>query len=443
VQSRAVSAARSAAFDILERVEEGAFASILLARGIEELQLSDRRLTQELVLGVLRWELFLDALISHYARRDVASLDRPVLLALRLGLYQLRFLTRVPQSAAVNESVKLVRRARLRSAEPLVNAVLRRATREADYDPTSAVSDPLERLSLQTSHPAWLLERWVRSFGFELASQFAEANNLPPSPAFRIVNNVASLSSVQDELRAAGCTVRPSAIAGSAWVLEGSTSALMALASAGKVYIQDEASQLVSEIVNARESQVVLDLCAAPGSKATHIADLSSKTTVIASDFSEPRLRTVMQTANLHKLGRIHCLVLDALEPLPFPENSFDVVLVDAPCSGTGTLRRNPEIRWRITAADIEELSSRQRQILDCSADVIKPGGRLIYSTCSVEPEENEQVIQPFMAVRKDFEAAEITLNPKLNVESHVIRTWPHRDVTDGFFVAQMRRRTS
>ena len=186
-----VSPARLAAFKILQRVEAGgAFASVLLAAQADKLQQSDRALCHELVMGVLRRQLWLDRLIAHYAERDPQRLDLPVRLALRLGLYQLRFLSRVPASAAVNESVNLVRLARLRSAEPFVNAVLRRATREPDYDPAAEISDPVERLAVETSHPSWLIERWVNRWGLDETAAFARANNEVPPVAFRIVNRL-------------------------------------------------------------------------------------------------------------------------------------------------------------------------------------------------------------------------------------------------------------
>ena len=183
-----VSPARRAAFEILRDVEAGAFSSVLLAADEPKLKPADRALAHELVLGVLRWQLWLDKLIEHYAKRATDSLDLPVRLALRLGLYQLRFLTRVPASAAVNESVNLVHSARLSSAAAFVNAVLRRAIRESDYDPASQISDPLEKLAVETSHPRWLIERWARSFGFGETEALARANNRVPPTAFRVVN---------------------------------------------------------------------------------------------------------------------------------------------------------------------------------------------------------------------------------------------------------------
>jgi len=441
VKSNSVSPARLAAFEILRRVEEGAYASVLLASRESELRPVDRALCHELVMGVLRRQLWLDRLIEYYAKRKVAELDTAVRVVLRLGLYQLRFLSRVPASAAVNESVNLVHFARLRSAGSLVNAVLRRATREPDADPASNIHDPLERLAIVTSHPAWLIERWTNAFGPEEAEAFARANNEPAPVAFRIVTTRAQ-GDVCERLRQAGADLVQSKVARSAWRIVGAGSVLAELAAAGQVYLQDEASQLVAEVLDARPGQRVLDLCAAPGSKTTQIANLTQNSgTIVAADVHEHRLRTVVSSAKLQGLQSIHCVALDGLGRLPFPESSFDRVLVDAPCSGTGTLRRNPEIRWRISPADIEDLSGRQRQLLANAARVVKPDGLLVYSTCSVEIEENEAVVQAFLENNQNFGRSELALDYSLITSSSAARTWPHREGTDGFFICAFERK--
>lgn len=441
MKSNSVSPARLAAFEILSRVEAGAYASVLLASREAELKPVDRALCHELVMGVLRRQLWLDRLIEHYAKRQVAELDTAVRIVLRLGLYQLRFLSRVPASAAVNESVNLVYFARLRSAGGLVNAVLRRATREPEADPVSNIHDPIERLSVATSHPAWLIERWTKAFGSEAAEAFALANNEPAPVAFRIVTKRAQ-GDVCERLRQAGAELVPSKVVRGAWRIVGAGSLLAELAAAGEVYIQDEASQVVAEVLDVRPGHLVLDLCAAPGSKTTQIGDaIQDSGTIVAADVHEHRLRTVVSSAKLHGLDSIHCVALDGLRPLPFSASNFDRVLVDAPCSGTGTLRRNPEIRWRISPADIEDLSGRQNELLSHAARVVKPGGRLVYSTCSVELEENEAVVQTFLENKANFRLAELSLDSSLMTSSSAARTWPHRQGTDGFFICALERK--
>jgi 16S rRNA (cytosine967-C5)-methyltransferase len=419
-----VSAARRAAFEILREVEAGAFSSILLAADEPKLKPSDRALCHELVLGVLRWQLWLDQLIEHYAKRAVETLDFPVLLALRLGLYQLRFLTRVPDAAAVNESVNLVRSARVSSAAAFVNAVLRRAIRESEYDPAGAIVEPTEKLAIETSHPVWLIQRWANEFGLEETEAFARANNRVPPTAFRVVDR--DFTDFENQL-----AVEPSKVAENAWRVEGNTSLLRELAANGKIYLQDEASQLVAQTVAAQPGERVLDLCAAPGGKTTLIAQRAGDgALIVAADRSPKRLNTVVSTSALHKLTQIKFVVLDAAQPLPFAPGAFDRILIDAPCSGTGTLRRNPEIRYRISEHDIHTLATQQKLFLKNAASALKPGGQLVYSTCSVERDENEDVIGAFLESHAHFQAI------------NTIRTWPQREGTDGFFIASLRLAT-
>lgn len=440
VKTSSVSPARLAAFEILLRVEEGAYSSILLAAREEKLSQPDRALCHELVMGVLRRQSWLDRLIEHYSNRRTDKLDAAVRLILRLGIYQLRFLSRVPASAAVNEAVNLVNVARKRSAGGLVNAVLRRATREPDVDPAATIQDPIERLAVATSHPQWLIERWIDQFGSDHAEALARANNEPAPTAFRIVNNRAREAEVIEQLRNTGADVLPSKIARQAWRITGAGSLLSKLVAQGEIYLQDEASQLVSKVLDAKSGQRVLDLCAAPGSKTTQIADVAHESAVVvAADLHEHRLKTVAASAKLHGLKNIHCLALDGLHSLPFINDSFDRVLVDAPCSGTGTLRRNPEIRWRISPDDIHDLSERQTQLLQNAAQAVKPGGRLVYSTCSVETDENEHVRQTFLENNKSFRPVELRLDGSLLI-SGAARTWPHRDGTDGFYICAFER---
>ncbi|HZE72777.1 MAG TPA: 16S rRNA (cytosine(967)-C(5))-methyltransferase RsmB [Pyrinomonadaceae bacterium] len=437
--SNGISPGRLAAYQILKRVEEeGAYASILLATW-DELPERDRALCYELTMGVLRRQLTLDWLIAHYANRDAGRLDAAVRRVLRLGLYQLRFLSRVPPSAAVNDAVKLVRFARVRSADKFVNAVLRRAVRESDYDPLTGISDPLERIAVGTSHPRWLIERWSLSLGLSETEAFARANNEPPPISFRLTAPVSDKNEVLDQLGAAGATLVASRLVRNAWRISGATSILRRFAQQGRIYVQDEASQLVGQLLDPMPGQLVLDLCAAPGSKTTHIAALAQgKAVVVAGDLHEHRLQMINHAAHIQNL-RVHCVALDGERP-PFKDATFDRVLVDAPCSGTGTLRRNPEIRWRISPADIEELSNRQKRLLHSAARAVKPGGRLVYSTCSVEIEENEAVTKEFLEGNSSFFRIQLPVDPELVTEAGAVRTWPHRRGTEGFFIAAFER---
>jgi 16S rRNA (cytosine967-C5)-methyltransferase len=461
-----VSPARRAAFEILQRVEaEGAYSSVQLAAADETLNPKDRGLCHELVLGVLRNRLWLDRTLEHFTARTVERLDLPVALALRIGLYQLRILTRIPASAAVNESVNLVRTSRIKSAASLVNAVLRRATREPAYDPTASVTDAIEKLAIETSHPRWLIERWRSQFGEEATAALARANNQPATLALRFTAKIPAKSEARRakilaDLRNAGNELVESKIAPGAWRVEyraGSSEkamtgedagkqqtampALRKMSAEGQVYFQDEASQLVAHLVNAQAGDRVLDICAAPGSKATLMAALAPAASIIAGDVYEHRTHTIQSLAQQQGAEQIHLVVHDATQNLPFPDSSFNRVLVDAPCSGTGTLRPNPEIRWRLQASDISELADKQRKILGHAARAVRPGGLLVYSTCSVETDENEAVIGDFLRQYGDFGRAPMETSSRLQTAAGDTRTWPHRDDVDGFFVSTLQRR--
>jgi len=403
----------------------------------------DRALCHELVLGVLRRQLWLDYALAHFANRRIETLDLEVKLALRLGLYQLRFLSRIPPSAAVDESVKLVRQARLKSAVSFVNAVLRRATREPDYDPATGAVDPLEKLAIETSHPRWLIERWVDSFGLDETTALARANNEPAPMSFRLTARTTRENKQQrviQELERSDARVEPSRITPNSWRVTGDSKLLRKLSRDGLIYFQDEASQLVVHLLTAQPDERVLDVCAAPGSKTTLLCSLAPQAMIVAGDLHEHRLRTLRDLAIVQGCESIHLLAYDGTRGLPFADASFDRVLVDAPCSGTGTLRHNPEIRWRIKPEDIARLSSIQKQILANAAFKVRVGGLLVYSTCSVERDENEIVIDDFLKNHSTFDQAPLKATAGLLLENGAIRTWPHRQDVDGFFIAAFRR---
>ncbi len=448
-----LSPARRAAFQILRRVEdEQAYASSLLSTVDERLQGADRALCHELVLGVLRRQLWLDRVLEHFAKRRLEKVDLAVKLSLRIGLYQLRFLSRIPPSAAVNESVNLVRAAGVRSASGFTNAILRRASREANYDPTRNVSDPIEKLAIETSHPAWLIERWTNVLGLEEAGVLARADNEHAPVSFRLTNKTIAKDGeaqrIIKELTELGAEVRRSKITRNSWRVIGQTPALLRdLASAGLIYLQDEASQLVAHILDTQPGDRVLDVCAAPGSKTAHISALAPNSMIIASDLYEHRVRLLRELATAQGNDSLHVAVADATGILPFALGSFDRVLVDAPCSGTGTLRRNPEIRWRLNARDLPELAAKQNQILTQAAEMVRPGGRLLYSTCSLENDENQAVAAAFMSENPEFDHLHLA-NPRISNgaadlanATGAIRTWPHLHDVDGFFMIAFQRR--
>jgi 16S rRNA (cytosine967-C5)-methyltransferase len=441
-----VSPARRRTYDILLRVEtESAYASVLVAAIFDsDLSREDRALVQEIVLGVLRWRGSLDYFIQRYAGRSVEQLDLPVVIALRIGLFQLRHLSRIPTSAAVNESVNMVKRARRSSAAGLVNAVLRKASMHLDEKAGAGIVDSVERASVELSHPRWLLERWQAMLGNEEAAQLALANNSPPAAAFRLNTLRATAGEVIFDLKSKGVITRESSLVPGAFVVEGGPSQIVNQAArSGLIYIQDQASQLVSALLGPRGGHRVLDLCAAPGSKSSHIAALAgAEAWVVACDRHPHRLATLRATCGRLGIDSIDPLVLDATRTLPFAESApkFDRVLVDAPCSGTGTLRGNPEIKWRLSAGDLIRLVELQLTLLKRGAQTVTPGGRLVYSTCSIEREENEEVVRCFLESDSSFRLSTPNARLDLITADGFVRTFPHRHGCDGFFAAVLER---
>jgi 16S rRNA (cytosine967-C5)-methyltransferase len=439
----AVSPARRAAFDILRRVEaEGSYASALLA-SLANLSREDRALAQEVTLGVLRQQKTLDYFIERYTQRKIKKLDLPVVIALRIGLYQIRFLSRVPQSAAVNESVNLVKMARKMSATGMVNAALRNAARNLNEPAGEAIKDKFERLAVELSHPCWMLERWAGNFGEVEMQMLARANNQTPDTAFRVNTLRANSEESLAKLEAEGVKTRASKIASGAFVVDsGHPSALTPFVEEGLIYIQDEASQLVSLLLDVKPDQRILDMCAAPGSKTSHLAALTqNQAKIVACDIHAHRLETLV--INCHRLGvtSVEAVALDATHELPFAEGAnFDRVLIDAPCTGTGTLRRNPEIKWRLGLDDIGRLADIQSVLLERGARWLAAGGKLIYSTCSVEREENEEVVQRFLDANAQFRLLKTDAPIACLTAEGFVRTFPHQHGTDGFFAAVIEK---
>jgi 16S rRNA (cytosine967-C5)-methyltransferase len=439
-----VTPARRVAFNLLQRVaSEQAYASVLITSETH-LSAEDHGLAQEILLGVLRHQQTLDYFIEKYTKRKVEKLDLAVLLALRMGLYQLRYLTRIPQSAAVNEAVNLVKLARKMSAAPLVNATLRNAAKHLDDKAGETITDRFARMSVEVSHPQWMLERWIKAFGEAEARQLAIANNRTPAVAFRVNTLRAQSADVIGEFEKRGLKVNESKITRGAFIVEsGSMLKLAETAQAGLVYIQDDASQLVALLLEAKAGQRILDLCAAPGSKTSHLAALTeNQAEIIATDLHWHRLLTLIATCKRLGVSSVEAIALDATKELPFVDTikPFDRVLLDAPCSGTGTLRRNPEIKWRLELEDIKRLAEIQAKLLERAASGLAVNARLVYSTCSLEREENEAVVYEFLESDKHFRLVKPQAPMDCITDEGFVRTFPHQHHTDGFFAAVLER---
>ncbi|MEP6705229.1 MAG: 16S rRNA (cytosine(967)-C(5))-methyltransferase RsmB [Acidobacteriota bacterium] len=424
-----ISPARRAAFDILNRIDlDRAFSSVLLPQYESTLSPNDRGLCHELVLGVLRRRIYLDAIIGKLAGSK--KLDTVVRNALRLGAYQITSLDKIPTYSAINESVNLVQIAKKTSAKGFVNAILRRISETV---PSLEFSDEIERVSTETSHPKWLVEKWISEFGFAEAKEICVANNNIPKTAFREVwkKNPVLARYPKGEL------------VEDAYVASSIDEDLRNMSESGEIYFQDEASQLVASVAAGNPRGHFLDVCAAPGGKTAQIAIKYSGldgSFMVAGDLHESRVRLLRDTCERQKVDLVNIVRYDAEIQLPFADDSFDKVLVDAPCSGTGTIRHNPEIRYFLRLDDFAELAKKQLAILRNASYLVRAGGRLIYSTCSIQMEENERICENFLKASDSFQLSRPDVPERILTGSGFARTFPHRDGTDGFFIAQFER---
>ncbi|HTV59340.1 MAG TPA: 16S rRNA (cytosine(967)-C(5))-methyltransferase RsmB [Verrucomicrobiae bacterium] len=453
-----ISPARKIAFDILRRVEsQGAYAGDLLHEALASgVRREDAALATEISLGVLRRRRLLDFLLERHLKKSPARLDLPVLLAVRMGLYQLLYLQRIPARAAVNESVELVKQARKSSAAPLVNAVLRRAAESSALPLENLIpsdSAPAERLGILHSYPTWLVERWLARFGPSRTVQLLDAGNRPP-PLSCVLHDPGRRDNLSSSLAASGIRLDHGALLRDAFALSGGSPSHSVAFRNGEFSIQDEASQIVPLLLGVRLGERVLDLCAAPGGKTAPLVKAAGENgLVVAADRHSHRLRAVHEQFRRLRLASANLVELDAARPLPFAA-PFAKILVDAPCTGTGTLARHPEIRWRLAPEDLVELRSLQLSILLAAIEQLAPGGRLVYSTCSLEREENEDVVEAALAQSPGLRraparsvAAELQphLAPGVSAASLIdslgqFRTLPGEHPCDGFFAAVLEK---
>jgi 16S rRNA (cytosine967-C5)-methyltransferase len=423
--------ARHAALEVLRRVSRGGTTLDILDR--LEARLADERdraLVHELVLGTLRRRGWLDHVIARLCARPFAELEPAIVEVLRLGAYQLLFL-RVAPHAAVSESVELARAETPRAAG-FVNAVLRRLQREGPPPEPDAGADPIGWLTTAGSLPRWLAERWLAQLGAERAMERARAA-LEPPPIFVRLNP--RVSDAAERLSAAGSTLKPTDIP-ECYRLEGGSPGR--LAEQGVVYVQDAGSQLVARLAEVRG--LWLDACAAPGGKSLSMADAAAEgTRIVAAEASRPRLAVLVRLAARWGASGLWPVAADALAP-PF-RRAFDGVLLDAPCSGLGTLARNPDIRWRLDSAGLARHAERQRAMLESLANLVRPGGQLVYATCSLEPEETREVVDAFLERDGRFVLAELPPWARRFAVDGRIELDPAKRAGDGFFAARLLRR--
>ncbi len=429
---------RQAAYRILADVRAGAYADRASDQRLAQLADRDRALGLELAFGAIRLRARLDAELARLVDRSLSALDPALLDWLRLGLYQLRQ-TRIPEHAAVHETVEGARIDLGRGAAGLVNAVLRRAVREGVPEDAFPARDqqPVAWLSTWGSHPEWLVRRWLRRWPLADVERLVENDNQPPSVTFRLLGTDEPERSLTD----AEARVELERVEGLPRMVRLVSGEPAAVLAKWRAVAQDPAASAVVDFVGAGVEGPVLDACAAPGGKAAALADLASEARpFVAADASPARIRKVVSTLDRTE-SSAQALVTDARQPAI---RSARTVLLDVPCSGTGVLRRRPDARWRLSEHRLESLLELQAEMLDACADVVEPGGLLVYSTCSLEPEENDGQVEAFLARRPEFDREPPGSPAGLVADSVTDRgdleILPFRSGTDGAFASRLRK---
>ena len=422
----------------------GAWADAALKAQLSRDGLSgpDAALCSRIVYGVMQNQILLDFYISAYCSQKPDHLQPPLLEILRIGAYQILFLDKIPDSAAVNTSVELAKLAKRGQASGLVNAVLRKLSQNKETLPPIPNRDQVQRLSIQYSHPKWLIKRMVNLLGEVETEQFLASDNRIAPITVQVNPLKITLEALTEELRQAGVEVRAHAWVPDCLELSG-TGDLTALPAfrEGKFLVQDPAARLVSLIADIKPGQTVLDVCAAPGGKSLSAAfAMEGQGSILSCDLHENKLKRIQESARRLGVDIIDTHAADGRVFHPEWEAAFDTVLVDAPCSGLGIIRKKPDTRYK-KADDLFTLPVIQAAILDNAAQYVRLGGTLVYSTCTILPEENEQVTQAFLAEHTDFILEPFELPQPVGKTDGSLTLWPQRHDTDGFYICRMTRR--
>ncbi len=436
--------ARAIAYKVLLQVERAdAYLNVALdaaLRAAGTIPRQDAALATEIAYGVARRTLALDAALAQHSKRPLKKLENGVLVLLRIGAYQLLYLQRVPAHAAVDATVEVARKQGLARATGFVNAVLRKVaeTREVPLPP-----DPLERIAVAESHPLWLVRRWAARLGPEETAALCRADNEPAPVCVRVNRTRATREELVAALAADGVTATPTRYSPlGLWLQDPGQIGALAAFRQGLFQVQDEAAQLVSLAAGARPGMRVLDACAAPGAKACHLAEqVGDDGEVFAVDVHERKLRKLEEEATrLGVASRLRLRAADASRPMPLPERHFDLVMLDAPCSGLGTLRRHPELRYRRVEADLARLAALQNELADNVLRYLKPGGAFVFAVCSPEPEEGAAQTARLKALGQvrpaPLDAPGVPW-PELVGPDGGLLTFPHRHQADGFYAAR------
>lgn len=441
--------ARDIALDVLNRVDEHhSYSNLELRHVLDAAELSpqDAGLVTELVYGTIQRRLTLDFVLSHFVgKKKVQPWVRNLL---RLSLYQIRFLDRVPERAAVHEAVEIAKRRGHQGISSMVNGVLRNVLRNPDVWERMPEGDAATQISVTHSHPEWLVRHWLQVYGEETTLAMCEANNMPPHPAIRVNRLKATREELLTRLREEGKVAQPSALSPDGILLAGGNPAQSELFRQGYCTVQDESSMLVGLAVAPKPGMRVLDACAAPGGKTTHLAErMENRGEIVANDVHPHKRELIANAASRLGLTIIEPIVGDALDLPRKNLGTFDRILLDAPCTGFGVIRRKPDLKWNKTADDIKEIAKLQYQLLVGMSGMLAADGRLVYSTCTTEPAENQQIVQRFVKEHPEF-AIDDTLGDdlpeaagKLLDDRGCLQILPHHFDSDGFFIARLKRR--
>lgn len=443
--------AREAALKILYEINEnGAYSNIALNKyfSSEELRDIDRSFVTEMVYGAVKWKLTLDRVIAAYSNLKIEKLSPWILNILRLGAYQILYMSRVPESAACNESVNLAGRYGHKGSMGFVNAVLRNIARNGPgMVIPSKEDDPAGYLNVRYSYPKWLAEKFISLFGAAFAEELLDAGNGTPELTIRTNTLRVKPEELIKLLGGEGVEAEAGRYAGEAVRIKSSVSVSRLEAfKNGLFQVQDESSMLPARVLAPEPGDMVFDACSAPGGKATHIAQLMKNMgIIIAGDVHEHKLKLIEDAASRLGIDIIKTELHDAGVPDRQYERAFDRVLLDAPCTGLGIVRRKPDIKWARETKDIVSITALQKKLIHTVSERVKPGGILVYSTCTVLPEENEDIIRDFLNVTEDFEQDDISpfLPDGLAVYAKgcMLQLYPNRDGVDGFFIARLRRK--
>ncbi|MCZ8520200.1 MULTISPECIES: 16S rRNA (cytosine(967)-C(5))-methyltransferase RsmB [Paenibacillus] len=444
---------REAALDVLVRTEQDrSYSNLLLHQTLQKYKLSrpDAGLATEIVYGTLQRLNTIDYFLESFVSKGLSKLEPWVRSLLRLSFYQLYYLDRVPDHAVTNEAVGIARRRGHQGISGMVNGVLRSVLRRRTELVLPEGLPAAKRIALSASHPEWLVRRWIAQFGEEAAQRLCEANNEPPRVSLRVNTRRLSREALIERLRGEGFEAEPSPLAPAGVIVRGGGNMALTQDYADGVYsIQDESSMLVAEWVDPQPGERVLDCCAAPGGKTAHLAEkMEGRGEIVACDVHEHKQGLIREQAERLGHESITTLTADARRlPEHYAPESFDRILLDAPCSGLGVIRRKPDMKWTKTEAELGGICAIQQELLEAVHGLVKPGGVLVYSTCTVEPSENGEAVRAFLARHPEFvpDAPPPSAVPAgqeaASADGASVQIMPYDYGSDGFYIARLRKR--